>query len=228
MRRGGADQRPSGSFASEVSGRISVSGPGRRMKRWLLPPLLVVLGVPTPAHAHPFTGGPSSPGQIAISAAGALAALGGVVVMVRSTTRPDTPGKARRAGLILAGVGFATFLVGPDLLRSPPPECVRLERPATVEIVAPRQGESVAAGRVALHIDLKGGRATSLSSTRNRPGEGHLHILLDGRLISMSGTLEEQLTIPAGRHEIEVEYAANNNAPFCTPVGDVVAFEVAG
>lgn len=42
----------------------------------------------------------------------------------------------------------------------------------------------------------------------------------------MSGQSEQSLEVPPGEHQLEVEYVANDRAPFCTRVVDRVRFTV--
>lgn len=192
--------------------------------------ILLTLGLQaSPAYAHPFTGGPSTAPQIAISIAGALATLVGLWIMLRSSPESGAaPAKKRRWGLIVAAVGFTTFLLGPDLFGGSTPACVRPETQAQVRIVSPAEGAQVPDGNVPVELEVTGGKITSIGSTQNRPGEGHLHLSVDGRLASMTGAAAQTLELPPGQHKLDVEYVANDHAPFCTRVIDSASFTVAG
>jgi len=190
--------------------------------------ILVILQA-SPAYAHPFTGGPSTAPQIAISIAGALATLVGLWIMLRSS--PGTGAalaRKRRWGLIIAAVGFTTFLLGPDLFGGSTPACVRPETQAQIEIVSPAEGQQFPESNVPVELEVTGGKIASVGSTQNKPGEGHLHISVDGRLASMTGEAAQTLELPAGPHKLDVEYVANDHAPFCTRVIDSASFTAAG
>jgi hypothetical protein len=59
------------------------------------------------------------------------------------------------------------------------------------------------------------------------PDEGHLHVLLDDRSISMTGGLTQQIDeVAPGPHRITVEFVPSDHAPFDPRVVAVVAFEV--
>ena len=191
---------------------------------------LYLIALAGPAHAHPVTGGDATPPQIAITVAGTIVTLGGVAAaLVATGDSPRFNGdrtKLRRGGLGLAVVGFIAFLFGPDLLE---PKAVPCERPATeasIRILEPAQDQTLASQEVRLSLDLQGGRIASLASTKNRPDEGHLHITVDGKLATMTGDAEQSLRVPPGKHELEVEYVANDHAPFCKRVSDRVRFTV--
>ncbi len=105
-----------------------------------------------------------------------------------------------------------------------------IERPTTdavLEIVQPAQGETV--GRdVVVEISLEGATVSDLTSQDLRPDEGHLHVLLDDELISMTSDLESEIAnVEPGTHLLKVEFVANDHAPFDPRVIVAVQFEVA-
>ena len=184
-----------------------------------------------PASAHPITGGEASSLQIAITVVGTLLALAGVgAAMVATGDSKRFTGdktKLRRGGLALAVVGFLVFVFGPDLFEPAQIPCE--DRPATqasLEIASPNRNQVFTTQDVPLKLELEGGKVASLSSTENKEDEGHLHISIDGRLASMTGEPEQVLQVPPGEHELEVEYVANDHAPFCKRVNDRVRFTV--
>lgn len=181
-----------------------------------------------PAQAHPFTGGPSTGPQIAITVVGAVMLAGGVVVMLKSTrAEGDAPkrGKRHRTGLVTVLVGADGVYRGPRSV-APRTTCVRPTTQAAVEIISPTEGQAVPGGQVGISVELTGGEIASVSSTANTPGEGHLHISVDGRLASMTGATNQTLDLPPGVRELSVEYVANDHAPFCVRVSDRVTFSV--
>lgn len=99
---------------------------------------------------------------------------------------------------------------------------------AELSIVAPKVAEVVRGSTVDLRVDLQGAKLAPASSTDIVPDEGHLHVLLDDTLISMTEGLEQRIPdVPPGPHRIQVEFVANDHAPFDPRVVAVVAFEVA-
>ncbi|HYY07365.1 MAG TPA: hypothetical protein VFA25_02045 [Actinomycetota bacterium] len=82
---------------------------------------------------------------------------------------------------------------------------------------------------VHLRISLTGARIVKRSSTDLTPDEGHVHVTLDGKLISMTYGLEQQIPdLSPGPHRIEVEFVAMDHAPFDPRVTDVTSFQVKG
>ena len=108
---------------------------------------------------------------------------------------------------------------------SPAPE--RPSTEATLTIVTPSDGDVLNAN-VDVEIELDGARVVQQTSTELRPDEGHIHVLLDDQLISMTDGLEQTLRgVEPGLHILKVEFVANDHAPFDPRVIEAVAFEVA-
>jgi hypothetical protein len=98
---------------------------------------------------------------------------------------------------------------------------------ARLAVVSPENGEVVRGSTVPLSIDLQGARLVPQTTTDIAPDEGHLHVLLDDELISMTeGTEQEIPEVPAGMHRLTVEFVASDHAPFDPRVVVVVVFEV--
>ena len=65
------------------------------------------------------------------------------------------------------------------------------------------------------------------TSTDLSPDKGHVHVLLDGSLISMNYTLGDDIPdVAPGPHRIEVEFVATDHAPFDPRVTAVTSFQV--
>jgi hypothetical protein len=103
------------------------------------------------------------------------------------------------------------------------------ERPstdATLRIVEPHDGD-VFDGPVDVRLELEGARVVDQTSTDLRPDEGHIHVLLDDQLVSMTDGLEQTLDdVEPGLHILKVEFVANDHAPFDPRLIEAVAFEV--
>jgi hypothetical protein len=100
---------------------------------------------------------------------------------------------------------------------------------AELSIVAPRNGSTVTGPTVDLRISLKDARIVKRTSTDLTPDEGHVHVLLDGKLISMTYGLEQRVPdLSPGPHRIEVEFVATDHAPFDPRVTAATSFQVRG
>jgi hypothetical protein len=139
----------------------------------------------------------------------------------------------RRAGSIGLGVVAAgCFLIAtilPFLLGARP----ALGRPSTtarLEIVSPRPGEAFHGdpASVAVGLRLTGGRIVPITSLRLVPNEGHIHLYLDGSLVSMTTGLDALITASPGQHELTAEFVAVDHAPFQPRVRASVTFSVSG
>lgn len=92
---------------------------------------------------------------------------------------------------------------------------------ATIEIVSPEQGATVAANEpLELEIDLAGG--TLLDGSRDGNEEGHLHVFVDLRLVDMPSTETAVIELDPGGHEIMVEYTSADHHSFDPRVFDTV------
>ena len=100
---------------------------------------------------------------------------------------------------------------------------------ATLAIVSPGNGETIHGSDVTLKLERDGGTIAASASTELVPDEGHLHVVLDDQLISMTSDLESVISdVAPGTHLIKVEFVANDHAPFDPRVIAAVSFEVAG
>jgi hypothetical protein len=110
---------------------------------------------------------------------------------------------------------------------SRPPAAARPTSTARLSIVSPRNGEALAGPAVPLKVSLEGATITAATSTNLRPDEGHLHVILDDRLVSMTSGLRENIPdVKPGPHLLRVEFVASDHAPFDPRVVQQVAFEV--
>jgi hypothetical protein len=104
------------------------------------------------------------------------------------------------------------------------------DRPAStaeLSIVSPRNGQVVHGTSVDLRVRLRGAKIVPATTTDIVPDEGHLHVILDDALISMTeGTEQTVPDLTPGLHRIQVEFVASDHAPFDPRVVAVVSFEV--
>lgn len=105
-----------------------------------------------------------------------------------------------------------------------------VERPTStgeLTIVRPENGERIAGDTTRLEVDLSGAEIVDQTSTDLQPDQGHLHVVLDGSLVSMtSGTTQTLADLTPGEHLLQVEFVANDHAPFDPRVLAATSFEV--
>lgn len=113
---------------------------------------------------------------------------------------------------------------------SPSADATAAARPsstAELTISSPGNGDVVRGSTVDLRVDLRGARIVPLTTTELMPDEGHLHVLLDDVLISMTEGLEQSIPdVAPGLHRLTIEFVAADHSPFDPRVVAVVAFEV--
>jgi hypothetical protein len=159
--------------------------------------------------------------------AGLLAWIG--AARLRGTGFPRVPkamawGAAGMAPVVLA----AAFILPARLF--PGPSAIRPSTSAKVSIVRPAEGAVFPVGpaEVTVQVKLQGGKLTSTTSTRLIPNEGHLHVYLDGALISMTQGLTQRLEVWPGAHVVRVDFVATDHGLFNPPVTAEVDFSVQG
>jgi hypothetical protein len=103
----------------------------------------------------------------------------------------------------------------------------RPSSPAKLSIVDPKVGQVVEGLSVDLRVKLKDAKLVPTTTMDIVPDEGHLHVLLDDQLISMTEGLEQTIPdVSPGPHRIQVEFVASDHAPFDPRVVALVTFEV--
>ena len=117
-----------------------------------------------------------------------------------------------------------------DPTASPASPSIAQNRPTStgeLTIVSPENGERISGDTAQLEIDLRGAEVVDQTSTDLRPDEGHLHVVLDGKLVSMtSGTSQLLQGLTPGEHLVQVEFVAKDHAPFDPRVLAAATFEV--
>ena len=81
-------------------------------------------------------------------------------------------------------------------------------------MVEPASGAVVTGDRLRVRIELTGGRIILETKTTLTPTEGHIHVLLDGKTVSMAYGLEQDVPVTKGPHLLQAEYVAADHFPF--------------
>jgi hypothetical protein len=96
---------------------------------------------------------------------------------------------------------------------------------ARIQILEPTPNQ-VTGTDVAVRISLTGGREVEPAEGPLRPGEGRIHVFLDGQLAATGGT-DHRLSVPQpGPHSVQVEFMATDQLPFRNRVIAAVLFTV--
>jgi hypothetical protein len=108
------------------------------------------------------------------------------------------------------------------------PAAPRPSSPAKLTIVTPRNGQTVKEG-AELRLGLDGARIVNQTTTRIQGDEGHIHLLVDGKLVNMNYGLRQRLPqLTPGQHVVQVEFVAADHAPFDPRILTQAAFTIAG
>ena len=88
--------------------------------------------------------------------------------------------------IVVAGLTLPPQFMHPNTTPPPSSSATRPASTATLAIVQPAEGRSVSGAQLEVVMTLDGGRIVDTASTRLTPDTGHVHLSLDGRLVSMT------------------------------------------
>lgn len=140
--------------------------------------------------------------------------------------RDGTSGRIAAVGLGVAAVGcfsVATvlpFIIGPGSLSRP-------TSTGQLAIVSPRPAETFQGdpATVSVLLSLNGATIVPVTTIHVVPNQGHIHLYLDGSLVTMTG-LEASVPVRPGTHTLRAGFVASDHGPFRPPVTAEVTFEV--
>jgi hypothetical protein len=194
---------------------------GRR--GWTITGLALALGsAPRPASAH--AGHCTAPESI--STWGISAFLAVLVFRPWRTAKTTVAGKLGRLALplILASAITVTGCGGKST------KTVTGKRPTTTAhlvILHPTPNE-VTGTKVTLQLGLSGATVVQRTNGPLTPNEGHIHVSVDGQLVSMAYGTTQDLDLKPGDHSVQAEFVATDHAPFANRVVAAVLFTVKG
>jgi hypothetical protein len=102
---------------------------------------------------------------------------------------------------------------------------------ATLSFERPTPDELVRGDELDVVLDLQGGTIVATASTNLTPDTGHIHLVLDGKLVSMTYGLVQAIDLrdePPGEHLLEAEFVAADHGPFDPRVLAKVRFRTEG
>lgn len=149
--------------------------------------------------------------QIALLIAAGVAFVAAFVLRSAKTDNGAFAWAAFGAGIVLAAAAF----VAPNVFKP--------TTDVTIAITAPEEGAVVAAGeRFPVEVDVTGGKVASSEASSSG---GHLHLYVDGRLLSMPYSTKANVKLEPGTHEVTVEYVDLQHASFDPPIQANVTVE---
>jgi hypothetical protein len=123
----------------------------------------------------------------------------------------------------LAGVATACGGSSSSAIASAAP---RPHTDATLSIVQPTPNQ-VTGPTVTVQLALTGAQIVPANSSHSRPDQGHIHLYVDQRLVSMYYQLTETETgLKPGLHSLQAEFVASDHLPFANRVIASVLFQV--
>lgn len=139
-------------------------------------------------------------------------------------------GMPRATGWAAAGTAVATLALAfvlPPIIR-PDIASARPSTRASIEILSPRPGQVFRGhpARVPVRVLVVGGKVVRFTSQNLVPDEGHVHLFVDGALVSMAYSLERTVSVLPGNHHLQAEFVAVDHGPFDPRVLASVAFRV--
>lgn len=140
---------------------------------------------------------------------------------------------------ILSGLGVVIMVAGLILPRqfmrqnpaSATPVGARPASTATLTIQQPAEGEDPQGAQVEVVMELTGGHVIDTATTTLTSDTGHIHLSLDGKLVSMTyGVVQlvDLTGVAPGSHTLRAEFVAADHGPFDPRVVSIVRFTTGG
>jgi hypothetical protein len=134
------------------------------------------------------------------------------------------------AATALALLGAACSGSGNAAPTSPPTAAgPRPSSTGSVTILSPSNGQVFhgSSVNVPVKLELTGAKIVAATTTAIQPDEGHIHLYLDGQIVSMNFGLSADVSkVTAGQHILRAEFVASDHLPFNPRVITQVTFEV--
>lgn len=90
----------------------------------------------------------------------------------------------------------------------------RPSSPAVVAITAPKRGDQIAGPTVHVAMTLTGATIVPATTTDITPTTGHIHLYVNGAVVSMNYGLEQDVSLTPGTYVLKAEFVAADHAPF--------------
>ncbi len=132
--------------------------------------------------------------------------------------------------LVLGPLLFVTSIVVPSKLW-PQPSAIRPASTAAIAFAEPAPGQVVTGDDLEVLVRVDGATIVEGSTTDLAPDTGHLHLFVDGAIVSMtSGELQHVPVhdLDPGVHELQAEFVAADHAPFDPRVVIMTTFVTEG
>lgn len=131
------------------------------------------------------------------------------------------------ATLMITATFVPRMLIGP-VVPTAVPGAPRPSSPAKLSFVSPKPAAKESGDTMTVQMNLQNATLTPLTTTVITPDTGHIHLSLDGTLISMSGDTLQVLdlrNVAPGKHTLTADFVAADHLPFDPPVTTSVTFD---
>jgi hypothetical protein len=98
---------------------------------------------------------------------------------------------------------------------------------AKITIAEPQAGDEITKKTFTVRLKLDGGRVVNVVNQDLTSDEGHVHVSVDGKILTQTFGLTQKLETPkTGSHLLQAEFVAKDHGPFNPRVLSTVTFEV--
>lgn len=148
-------------------------------------------------------------------------------VRVRDVRLLGRPRIASRALAVMAVAALALAFVIPSML-GVKIASLRPSTNASVTILSPKPQQVLRGNPATVRVRLRlvGARIVSETSTHLVPDKGHIHLYLDGELLTMTYATSTTIYAYPDSHRLEAQFVAVDHGPFSPPVTASVRFTV--
>jgi hypothetical protein len=133
--------------------------------------------------------------------------------------RPGAYGLLGIAGVLVVTSAFVPrALLAP---KTPSSTNSRPASPATIAFRSPTDHQKITGSELDVALDLVGGTIVQATTTKIAPDTGHIHLLIDGNLVSMTFGTDQVVDVSdlaPGPHTVTAEFVAADHLPFSRPV----------
>ena len=131
----------------------------------------------------------------------------------------------KRPALLLLAV-LLLAACGPRAQTPAQPATQRPRSTATLRFLSPVAGAIITGRTLQVRLQLTGGKIIPQTSLDLTPDRGHVHLILDGRVVSMAYGLDQNVVVTSGDHLLQAEFVATDHFPFNPRVVTSATFTV--
>lgn len=147
-----------------------------------------------------------------------LLILGGALLLFGIFRGAQTLKVNLLVGLVGVGLLVAAFLLPqPDTKRAPSDVAIYMSSPVDNEVVPANE-------KLNVKVELENAELTTETQGTD-PRLGHIHIYVDGSVVSMPTELNADIELEPGEHELMVEFVAADHSRFDPPITDEVTVD---